>query len=213
MVLVMEKKGNLQLIVDAAFTSMCEQPVHDLSLGFRHAVYDALGERKSPNQITPSPAHQRRLRLAYLSVQKALPLWQPADLPQGSLDHILAYIERRLTGSVVDAHAVDPDMVIINEWLGFRYWHDILDDFTSTMLGCAVIELVAVAQRDEEFSPGVIDYELSDAKLRWFFHDTAFYSAAAYAGGLPWDQDSNPLKRKEFWTWWLMDGVRGTSGI
>jgi len=37
--------------------------------------------------------------------------------------------------------------------------------------------------------------------------DSSFFAAAAYAGGAVWDSDSDSLKRREFWEWWLNEAV------
>jgi len=38
-------------------------------------------------------------------------------------------------------------------------------------------------------------------------HDGPLYACAAYSGDLPWGKRSDPVKRREFWDWWLREAA------
>ena len=85
-------------------------------------------------------------------------------------------------------------------------------------VGEAAIAAVKTAGLDENFDPEHINLLLTDQENPDHDIDASWIASAVWAGGPVWEKQSDPTKRREFWTWWLDKAVpnawasRGNSG-
>ncbi len=48
---------------------------------------------------------------------------------------------------------------------------------------------------------------LLDADVDPYELDTTFFASSSYAGGTIWQEESDPIRRKEFWGWYLDQAI------
>jgi hypothetical protein len=74
-------------------------------------------------------------------------------------------------------------------------------------VGYSAAQALGVALYDEFFDSTQVNYTLIDSDIDEHEQDTAFYAACAAAGGPIWSPNTDSIKRRAFWEWWLMDAV------
>ncbi len=187
-------------LVDAALASVAENERHDLTLGWRHLLWSAMGPR---DRAFADAAHRRRASLAILAVRKVAPIWHRLRPEDEFVDNVLRDAERVLAGDLDPEEARDR---------AGDLWVDMDDlaadgDLNPAAVGYAAIGALLAAARDEMFDPDTVDISLTDADVDAYETDAAFAAAAAYAGGPPWDSDADAEARREYWTWWLTEAL------
>jgi hypothetical protein len=172
-----------------------------LPLGARQGVWTAMGPRGDAG------ARLRRTALAAACVAQTRPLWD-ARYPGNPLPgELLAVIGALVRGEV------DPEEA---EEMSEHGWNNAMylageEPHPAVGVGLAAAQALGVALYDERFDADGLDEDRPDGDDPESF-DASFYAAAAQAGGLPGDPDSDPARRRAFWEWWLDQASRPRSG-
>ena len=201
----MKMSPRLTQAITLAKRAIQVDPEGDLRLGYRRAIYSALGTRASFSTSKNERAgYARRFSLALTTVEKVISLWQqripedstPTDaldiarsIEQGRLEEEKGWTEHgRLWAHLDDLSYLREDLQV------------------TIAVGYAAVQTIAVALCDEQFEPeedlGVSDRDVDPHDL-----DTACLSAAAYSDGPIWLEGSSAERRRQFWEWWLKCAV------
>ncbi len=176
--------------------ALAQHPYHDLNIGYRHAIYQALGLPRSRQHMPMPVGQKRRVQLALLTVRHVLPHWE-ALYPTNRRPHRLLHAtEALLLGTRTDVDDILPD-----------FFDLFYADNAGDEIGLAATWALHVARADNKWTPNHLNYDLNDSQLSGPDHDTAFFAAIAYTNGPWWGEGSSKAKRFEFWTWWLTDAV------
>jgi hypothetical protein len=193
-------------ILDRARASLVSHPQHDLTLGFRRAIWGTMGPLADRTLGEETVAWRRRVRLAKASAEFVLPLWDRVWPEDDTPRRLLA----------------EADRVVGGRWsprVQGALWHRFFDNAALQFGGedrdhrnarevlLSANQALATAMWDERFDPGVIDLGLTDAEVDPDASDASAFACAAYAGGGVWDADSDSDRRREFWSWWLDEAV------
>ena len=192
-----------QLIKQAQESVRCH-PQHDLNLGYRQAIWAALGPSRHSQKTIGSEGHKRRVLLAVLAVRHVLPIWHQVWPDDQTPQRILAHVSQVMKGKMSQQAALrDID----------RFWEyiDLLGSQSQNMaaaVGFAAVQALTTAVVDEFFDE--IDLNLTDSE-EFESNDASFHAAVAYANGPLWEIDASPApnsqKRQQFWQWWLTEAV------
>ncbi len=185
----------LSQAVHRALRAMDEHPDHMLLPVYRQAVYQAF--------VSGNESGGRRARglLSVLTARHVLTIWQ-REQPDNMLPEVLLETADGVMAGQIDAERVDAVIEEAWEWLpGLRAegWGnpDAYNAGAAAVFalqetrGEGFLEDVRIGEDDpddEFFEPGI--------------GDTALFAAAAFAGP-SWDSTFDPVKAREFWTWWL----------
>jgi hypothetical protein len=94
------------------------------------------------------------------------------------------------------------------------FWNELLevtdDQQIPSSVGMASVKVLQVALDDDFDFNFNIDLNLTDQEIDPDELNTEFFSAAAFSNGATWNEESNSLKRKEFWEWWLEKAIPET---
>jgi hypothetical protein len=200
----MSLPAQIKKSVDKALEAVRSDPRHDLPLGYRQAIWAAMGERNTSGKVTDSQGHARRAKLAVLAARKTLPLLKRARMgiktPQRLLDEAEKVIEGKSEGDKLKTDAAMYRVELDNR-LGDAALQSPL------YAGYSAVKAAFTAFEDEDFDADHIDYEETDASRDPFHLDSSYLSALAYANGASDEEDSDADKRLEFWEWWLTEAV------
>ncbi len=191
----------LTQVIKNAQDAVEKHPYHDLNLGYRQAIWAALGPSLKTSQRGGNNAGlKRRAFLAILTTRYVLPIWERVRPEDHILQDLLAEAEQVLTGTVDKETAWnDRD----------RFWVYFVDmgneDEKKQIIsgvGFAAVHALTVALQDESFDPSNINYNLTDADIDPDEMDSSFFAASTYANGPVSEPDSDAEKRRDFWEWW-----------
>ena len=175
--------------------------VHHLRLGFREAIWAEFGPRAQPPRRLTKP-HLQRISLAVNGVRHVLPLWERRFPGEELPFSALSAIDDLLKHSRPPAQS----QPIFDE-LWDRLLHLASEKPASEVaVGFAAVQALSTAMYDEFFNAADLDLERNDTSDPES-HDSAYYSGAAQAGGLPGGKKSNAERRLSFWRWWLNEGI------
>ncbi|RUT04272.1 hypothetical protein DSM106972_045000 [Dulcicalothrix desertica PCC 7102] len=193
----MDIPSKLQELILSALSSVRVHPSHDLNLGYRHAIWAAFGDDEY--------GHRRRAMLALKTVRHVLPIWNKKFPYDDRPGYILNLAEKTLAGTISVEVAENESERLWREMQQLGYGgHGMV--FT---VGCAAVAALDTAIDDETFDPDDIDFNLTDNEDTEG-NDSSFFAACAYADGAVWKTvsgEQNPIKRLEFWNWWLTQAV------
>jgi hypothetical protein len=189
---------------ERALEAVRNDPEHDLSLGYRQAVWAALGPRNATGPVMHNAAHARRAKLAILTARKVLPMLKRARLGTKTPERLLQEAMKAIAGEV-DADKLRDRAARYRTELDNKL--PAMASIAPLYAGYAAIKAAFTALDDEEFDPDNLDYEQSDASRDAYHLDTAYLASLAYAGGASDETESDPEKRLEFWEWWLNEAV------
>jgi hypothetical protein len=199
---------SLQLQISDALAAMRQHPLNDLNLGWRWAIYTALGPHLFGEDTIDMTGYLRRTALACLSVRKVLPIWEQAKPADRTAHQILAKAEQVLHGKVNPQILSQKPAAYWTLMDSLYYFADENGEDPSYIgVGYGAACALSVALWDEKFDPNHVDYNLTEASFDPYEWDVAFHAAAAYADGAVWEQNSNTVKRREFWEWWLTEAL------
>jgi hypothetical protein len=179
---------HLATLLDTALTYLNGAPDGNLPLGFREAIWSALGPRRS------HAGRRRRSRLAAAAARRVA-----ADLRR---PETTALFERALrTGAAL----LDENMSPAAREAGDAIWTEAEsspDDDAAT----AAAKSVLTAAYDETWSERDIDLTRPE-NIDVSSGDTAYFAARARSGGHYLDRKTSTEARREFWRWWLTEAV------
>lgn len=173
-----------------------DDPLHDLRVGVRCQLL-----LSSDRADAKTFGHQKRVRIAILSVQKVLPLWELEFSKDPMPYQAVELTERVISGGCATT--------IAEKEIGKMWTHcDNLscrfeDKQNIIMVGYGAIQTVREALSERHFGCDQVNDNHSDSDIDPYDHDSSFCASVAYCGGPTWDSRSDPQKRLEFWTWWL----------
>jgi hypothetical protein len=178
--------------VEAARRDLAARADGQLLRGRRHPILRALGSGDA--------GRAARARLARDTVEHVLPEWHSVRPGDNDPQTLLDQIEPTLAGEV---SAED-----VQRAAGLLWAHT--DNLIATTgpepplhVGYAAAKALRVALRDERLDPPDTDPDETDAGRDPRVLDTAFIASIAAAGGAPWNEASDPERRRQFWNWWL----------
>jgi hypothetical protein len=187
--------GELVDSVERARAAMLRDPASAVAPFFRSGIYQAL--RSSPGGAR---AHAR---LAWLTAQHVLPLWNSAwsDVPQTAL----ALAHRVLAGEI-QPELVKPDAIAAqDEFDRLGGTAEALRARRSFFAGQAAILALFEVLGEGPFAGLVLREEETDSDLDPWCSDAALWAAAALSGRVG-ESTAAIAQRREFWEWWL-DGA------
>lgn len=196
--------ANLVSLIDQSHLALAGDPVHDLRLGYRRAIWAALGPRGSAAlACAESLGWRRRVDLASESVRFVLPLWNAHwpddDTPRWLLSaahQVLLGTLNRLEAEQIRQRWFDvplPENASRDQQIAWEVLH-------------AADQVLAAALWDERFDPGDVDLAVTDLDVNPDELDASYFAAFAYSGGGIWEKKSNSSRRR-FWEWWLTIAV------
>lgn len=194
----------LRQIIEVAYSSVLEHPQQDLTLGYRHAIWAAMGPRSKPSEKAAGSGWQRRANLAILSAKQVLPIWERIWPDDNAPHTTLAKAEGVLNRSI------NPKRANRDYGLFWTYMDNLMcqtEHKHPVMVGYSAAKALVAALFDEKFDPSSIDYGLTDADVDAYDYDAAFAASVAYANGPIWDPLSDSNKRQDYWEWWLKEAV------
>jgi len=202
---------DLQQIIDEALVAVKQHPLHDLNLGYRHAIYSSLGELHTTHHSPDTIGHKRRALLSISTVRHVLPFWEQAR-PMDTLPHrLLAIAEEVMDGKIDEIKAkqmladIDEGPWAYMETINYIALTENIENPSFSYAGFGAAHALGVALYDERFDPTHIDYNLLDNDVDEHQWDTAFYAAYAASNGAVWLENSEAIKRHTFWKWWLTE--------
>jgi hypothetical protein len=188
----------MQEMIEKGLSLVQEDAQHDLRAGFRCRLLSLFDEMSGGGR-------RERTKLATLSVEKVLPLWQSLFPRDQTPCQALDLVDRILAGAI-STQIAQKEMRRL--WthcdnLAWRY----TDRQHAVMVGYGAIQSVREALSEKHFGCEQVSDTTIDMDVDPYDHDSAFCAAIAYSGGPPWEKNSNSQKRLEFWTWWLTCAV------
>jgi hypothetical protein len=197
-----------RILVDAAKVVESD-PQHDLPLGYRKAIWDAIGPRDDRDDEM-SNAHRSRGRLAIEGARKVLGIWQREfpddDTAQRALSDAIDVLQGRLDSDTAEEHYTEYWQHV--DQLGFD------SKSMAVSAGYAAVTALMTAVDDETYRPEQIDLNEQDSR-DIDDNDASFFAAAAFASGPSWKtigSDSDAEARRQFWLWWLNEAVPAACG-
>ena len=198
--------NELVQLLNKAKDELNKNPKGQLVLPLRKEIYRLMGERIEDNEghAIKTEGYFRRLKLAVLCVNHVLSIWEnvmPNDnTPANILKSINDYLSGKKDWDCLWEEQNDFWAVLDN------YLCDGNDYGNSIYVGHASINAVMVALNDEDL--GGEDYiNIFDEDLDPYTWDTAFYASLAYSENESYDEETKIQKRREFWLWYLNEGV------
>lgn len=191
--------NDLQRKLASAYAALTEDTCHALPPLYRRDLYDDL--RRLGLLWTVNLCGS----LAVKTARKVLPLWEAQseiNLPEQLLDLADVVLQ--------DNSRQDEARTEVQ-----RIWNrlgEMQEDYgiglQANFVGLAAALALFEALGTDPFEDIPLDKATRDTDLDVSSSDTALLAVSAYAGPL-WDPTSNPLRRREFWIWWLTDAIPG----
>ncbi len=191
-------RQQIEVAVQRAVAALTGHPAGDLDLGYRHAIWAALGPRGS------SDGRARRTTLALLSAKHVLPSWTKA-YPHDDTALRLIDLTNGVASGAVDAAAAKA--ALETAWGELDELEMQGGEISALSAGYAAAAALRAALHDELFDDGHLDLTVTDADVDPEWTDAAFAAAAAHAGGPLGSTTADPARRRDFWRWWLETAV------
>jgi hypothetical protein len=180
-----------------------KDPQHDLKFGFRRRLLSAFDEIDGAK--CPRSGRIKRVKLAALSVEKVLPLWD-SGFPGDRSPYLALDLAKKLLAGTVPATAADGEYHRL-----WRHCDDLIDDHQDKvniiMVGIAAAQLLNETTSEMPLGGDGVNDATTDIEIEPDERDASSFAAAAYADGASWESGSDKQKRLEFWTWWLTSAV------
>jgi hypothetical protein len=189
---------------------VAKDPSHHFNLGYREAVNLAMGPKYFETVVKDISGYKRRVKLALLSVTQVKELWHKA-WPE---DNTIQYIINKIKELIINfpRNKIDQEKVVKDIDRLWEYTVGLTDKTRNIagVAGMAAVEAYSLAYCDDFMSEDYIDYNISDSD-DFMLNDVHFYASSVFADGPPYSialaPASDPIKRKEFWEWWLKEAV------
>ncbi len=185
--------------------AMLQHPKHDLNLGYRHLIWAEFGISKSLSNQDALIGHKRRTYLAIFSAKHVLPIWNKFYVNNDLSYRSLNLAEKTLNKTIDEETAWKERNM---HWERLLEMGNLEEKYQNVHgAGFSAVQALTTSLRDEIFDPSKINLELTDADIDPEEMDASFFASAAQANGAVWDSNSDSLKRKEFWEWWIREAV------
>jgi hypothetical protein len=199
---------DLSAALTAAWTALEADPLGELPLPYRRAIWLALGPTLR-NGRPRGEGYRRRVALSQLAVRHVLPLWDAVHPDDDGPRRMLDLADRLVRGEVDPqaARAEQDEFAVQVQGL-----ED--EDPRPGYVGDAAVSTVSLASVDygpDDFEPDDLDEDLDYDQ--W---DDSFYASVAAAGKgphEPGDDAATQALRRDFWRWYLREAVPAASRI
>lgn len=185
---------------EQALKAVETDPNGRLRLGLREMIWAEFGPRATPGNYL-NAAHRQRIALAVAGVRRILPLWEQkypdSDIPTVALTAIETVMQG---GGLADASDTFDELWEAMVHLAGE------QPFPEVAVGFAAVQALSTAMYDEFFDAEDLDPEREDEDDPES-QDSASYASMAAAHGPPSHPESDPHARREFWKWWIKEGV------
>lgn len=183
--------------ISESFLALRANPYYDLTLGYRQAIWAALG----PDD---GMGHKWRSLLAISTARSVLSVWEAMYPLDTRPKEVLIQAENLFYGSG------ERSFIIANggalwQWLELSI--GVVEDVVPLYAGTSAYKALCVALQDERFAFTDIDFQRTDADIDVYDLDCSYFAACAYASGSIWESRSDPIKRLAFWEWWLQEAI------
>lgn len=181
----------------------------ELILPWRNSLWLAMGvSQEDENGHPVGPGWSRRVRLGILTVQHLLPMWQE-QYPQDQGPQQMLLLAEQVVGGKADRDAAGSESD--NYWallsdLGVMEDNSEPAEVLPFLVGMAAARVVRTARLDYQMVLYQNQNETDRDRDAWAW-DESYLGAMAYAGGPTWVTSSSPERRREFWQWWLDQGL------
>ncbi len=196
--------GSLIAAIELCKSSLAGEENSDLKLGCRQLIWSELGPRLDSRDFPRNPGLRRRVHLAMLATEKVLPIWsasaEEGSLPQEILAGVHAYLDCRCDYEDLKEFIRQGERYFdreVNSEQGYRVALEVLN---------AALNTARFALFDAPFDAAHLD-PTSDDVVDPEEIDPAVYAAGAFSGGGEWNPESDPLRRRAFWEWYLDEAV------
>lgn len=202
---MVNQASDLALMLQQAKFALDRASDGHLPLPIRKRVLFALGE---PHYEQSGSVHgsicvglRRRVDLYARCTRKVMPIWNDvvdSREPEFMLELAAAYLAGTVSRDVAWRAQNSFGGRLLNAPASLSEQH-----FHVSYVGNVAIGTVLAALGDVDFRPDyldVLDHELD-------YYENSLYAMAAYSGELPWGEQSDPNRRREFWQWWLDEAV------
>lgn len=190
----------LSSLIQRVTESVRAAPAHDLSLGLRQKIWMLMGSER-----VPGPGYSRRAALALAAARHVLPLWE-LKYPQDRTPHwALDLAEEVRVGRLDKGEAQARWQQAWDHMVELSYSD--ADDQRGAAAGFSAALALRTCLEDEVLPQSEVDEGLRDNRIDAEDMDASMFAAAAYAGGPSWDASPDPVRRLQFWGWWLFDAV------
>jgi hypothetical protein len=169
----------------------------------RLAIWKLLGDYSDKNAKVPTTGDLRRAELALIAAADVIHIWN-STFDNPTFDSLLEMCFKYLSNRSV-AQEIDKRRRELTEHLQDLEFEE--GQISALFAAESVLAAATLVLGSRTFDPYAIEPTTQDVELdsdRW---DSAYFAAAAYAGGLLGDPQSSASKRKEFWQWYLTDAV------
>lgn len=176
-----------------------QHPQHALLPIYRRQIYDILNNEPITRGLRVYE------KLAILTVEHVLPLWQDAVLTD-ILPKLVLEADRQHLQGTLDLDSAT--QVAGNVWEKLERYGRTSDRLIPSYAlgaGQVAVEALFATLGRPPFDNVPIDENHTDDLDPWC-SEPALWAAIAYAGGL-WEKDSDADKRREFWDWWLTKAI------
>ena len=197
---------NISAAIDHCARAVLNSDSHDLPLGARQWIWTCLGIKDRIRGIA-SVGHYRRYRLARCSVGKIIPIWLTKYPDAKLIEDMIASSQKIMERAI----SLDEG---IRQFEKYQFLEGSLPtpkgDYAHARANAVALvasRLVFTAIYDEEFDEESINVSLSNRTLDGFTYDVALGACCVYANGAEGNRDSDPMRRREFWLWWLKEAA------
>jgi hypothetical protein len=185
----------VQKMIEEGLLLIQGEPRHDLKLGFRCRLLSSFDEINGVRS-----GHNKRVKLATLSVEKVLPLWD-SRFPADRSPYLALELAKKLLAGAISATEATRETSRLWAHCDDLLWDE--DAQNAVMVGFGAIQVLKEALSETHFGCENVNDESTDFDFEPYDHDSSFFAASAYSHGAPWESSSDQQKRLEFWTWWL----------
>ncbi|MBR8827770.1 MAG: hypothetical protein DSM107014_07665 [Gomphosphaeria aponina SAG 52.96 = DSM 107014] len=194
--------------IETAKAAMYNHPHHDLNLGYRQDIWAALGLNMDGAEVSYTVPRKRRAMLAILAATRVIPVWEGIWSIDYTPHCILGAARLVLNGTleVNKARSYRDDNWGKLESLATFPQYQSSAYQKAISAGLSAISALGAALDDEQFDKDQINYDLTDADVDAYYNDSSFWAANAIAGAI-WEPNSDAIKRRSFWEWWLSKAV------
>lgn len=186
-----------------ALSSIRTDPQHHLAVVMRCRLLSSLGQGVA--------GKKRRTRLAILSIEKVLPIWDSVFPTDNTPRDALEVAAEVLAGSIESSSAQRRAGTLWTQLDDLSWTH--VEKQSVILVGYGAVQAIQEALSEEPFGCSNVTEQTRDIDIDPYYHDSAYCASAAYSGGPEWADGSDAQRRLEFWTWWLTIAVPTVTAV